>query len=119
MAWFDAHAWVHDRLTAAFPALLVTPEQDAKVNRYPAIVWSLAVSNPDHRGIWSANLTVNLLCTADAAVTLIPELGDEIQSWQTPGPVNAATLQNFTQNSSAVSETTKQFVFTYSLIWDL
>lgn len=117
--WFDAPTWVHDRLGVAFPGWLVTPELDAKINRFPALLWSLSVSNPDPRGIWTANLTLNLLCDASLARTATESLHGEVESWQTPGPINAAELQTFTLNRSDVSELIKQYVFIYSLTWDL
>ena len=117
--WFDGPTWVHDRLTDAFPDLLVTPEREAKVNRYPALVWSLSLSNPDDRGIWSGNLSLSLLCTADDAAAQTKAVHEAVMAWQTPGPAQSVTLNTYAQNPSDVSETIKQFVFIYSLTWDL
>ena len=117
---FDPFVWVHDHLVADLPdGWLVTPERDAKVNRYPALVWSLSAS---HRGdgIWNGNLTLNLLCTVDDAGGAILAVQDAVGAWQTPGPLNTATLLTLTQNpGSDVAETIKQYVLVYSLTWDL
>ena len=118
LVWFDAPTWVHSRLTEAFPDWLVTPERDAKVNRYPALVWALSVSNPEHRGIWTGNLTLNLLCAAGDAPAGTEAVHEAVMAWQTPGPAHSVTLNMFTQNPSDVSETIKQYVFIYSLTWD-
>lgn len=117
---FDPFEWIHTRLTADLPDYLVTPERDAKINRHPAVVWALAVSNPDHRGIWSGNLTLNLLCSVDRASDALQAIGAAVLAWQTPGPVQSVTLQTLTQNpASDVAETIKQYTFIYSLTWDL
>ncbi len=120
---FLAMPWVHDRLTARFDApdtadkILVTPEMDANINRFPALVWSLVIS--DRGDITAGNLTLNLLCKAEEAEALIQAVADEIESWETPGPALSVDLQTFTQNpASAVSEEIKQYVFVYSLTWD-
>lgn len=117
--WFDAPTWIHQQLTAALTGWLVTPETDAKVNAFPALVWSLALSNPDGLGIWSGNLTLSLLCDPASAEANVALVHDTLQGWQTPGPLHAVELVSFTQSRSTVSKNTHQYVFVYSLTWDL
>lgn len=120
MTSFDPFAWVHDRLTASHSTWLVAPELDAKINRYPALIWALSVGNPNDLGIWRGNLTLNLLCEVDGASDAIQAVQATVLAWQTPGPVQSVTLQTLTQSpSSDVAETIKQYTFIYSLTWDL
>lgn len=117
--WLDAPTWIHERLGASLPAWLVTPEADAKVNRYPALIWSATVANPDARGLWSANLTLTLLCAAELAPAAVELLYDTIQAWQTPGPLHGVELLSMTQSPSTTSNPIHQYVLVYSLTWDL
>lgn len=117
--WFDAPSWVHQQLTTAFPTWRVTPEIDPKVTAFPALVWALSVSNPDDRGLWAANLTLTLLCTPAEAEGLCEQLHNQVQAWQTPGPVNSVTLQSFTPDRGADTKTIHHYLFVYSLTWDL
>ena len=117
-AWFDAATWVQDHLTKSCPDWLVAPETDSKITRYPALVWSLALSNPDPLGIWSATLTVSLLCTPQQASAGAQQVHDAVQGWQTPGPLHSVELTSFTQNPSTASKPIHQYIFVYSLTWD-
>lgn len=121
MAWLDAPNWVQDQLDAAFPAWLITPEADnVRLEQFPAAIWSLSVSNPDDRGLWSGNLTVTLMCAAEDAAANVAALHDVVQAWQTPGPINTITLTSSTTSArSSAGRTLHSYVLIYSLFWDI
>ena len=119
MAWLDAPTWVQDQLAGAFPAWLVTPESDdIRLEKFPAVIWSLSVANPDDRGIWTGNLTATLLCDPDAAAANLAALYDVIQGWQTPGPINTVTLISSAAGRSQAGRNPHSYRLVYSLLWD-
>lgn len=119
MAWLDAPTWVQDALDATFPTWQIAPEADSnRLNGHPSVVWSLQLSNPDSRGIWTGNLTLVLTCAPQAASGLVAALHDAVQAWETPGPIQGVTLINYTAGRSPSGRAVRSYVFVYSLTWD-
>ncbi|MFT4225308.1 hypothetical protein [Micropruina sp.] len=119
MAWLDAPTWVQNQLDATFPAWQITPEaDDVRLNQYPSVVWSLQLSNPDSRGIWTGNLTLTLTCEPRDADGHVGALHDAVQAWQTPGPIQGVTLINYAPDRSPAGRAVRTYVLIYSLTWD-
>lgn len=119
MAWLDAPTWIQEQLAAAFPTWLITPELDGiRLEKFPAVVCSLSLGNPDDRGIWTGNLTVTLMCTPDLAGANLTALHGVVQGWQTPGPINTVTLISSTAGRSQTGRNPHSYRLVYSLLWD-
>ncbi|MFT3971698.1 MAG: hypothetical protein QM695_15840 [Micropruina sp.] len=119
MAWLDAPDWVQNQLTTTFPTWQITPEADnIRLDRHPSVVWSLQLSNPDSRGIWTGNLTLVLTCSPASADSNVAALHDAVQAWETPGPIQGVTLINYTAGRSPSGRAVRSYVLVYSLTWD-
>jgi hypothetical protein len=115
----DFLAWLQAELEQGLAGVRVSPEADAKIESYPALIWAVSLSNPDPLGLWSANLTLNLLCAPAEAQALASQITALARSWQTPGPLHSAELLGFAPGGRAVSKTIRQYTFTWALAWDI
>lgn len=116
-SWFDAHTWVHQRLSEGLPGWYVSPEDDVLDRTFPACLTSLSVTPIDPRGLWDGNLTLTLLIPSEQAPDLIGEVVSLISGWRPPGPAVDVDLLSSTQRSSGIREDITAVTLVYTIVW--